>query len=96
MRVWAEPETGGEAYIPLAASKRGRSRMVASDVVARLGGAVSWSSARLSGGGAVSAAPTAASGLGTAPLIGVANITQAGGTPDQIAGELMFQLRARG
>lgn len=26
MRVWAEPETGGEAYIPLAASKRERSR----------------------------------------------------------------------
>jgi uncharacterized protein YoxC len=25
MRVWAEPETGGEAYIPLAPSKRGRS-----------------------------------------------------------------------
>lgn len=25
MRVWAEPETGGEAYIPLAASKRSRS-----------------------------------------------------------------------
>ncbi|MDK7062649.1 hypothetical protein QP290_25680, partial [Escherichia coli] len=23
-RVWAEPETGGEAYIPLARSKRGR------------------------------------------------------------------------
>ena len=28
-RVWAEPETGGEAYIPLAPSKRGRSRKVA-------------------------------------------------------------------
>lgn len=25
MRIWAEPETGGEAYIPLAASKRERS-----------------------------------------------------------------------
>lgn len=25
MRLWAEPETGGEAYIPLAASKRARS-----------------------------------------------------------------------
>jgi hypothetical protein len=25
MRVWAEPETGGEAYIPLAPAKRGRS-----------------------------------------------------------------------
>lgn len=28
MRVWAEPETGGEAYIPLSRSKRGRSRSI--------------------------------------------------------------------
>lgn len=28
MRVWAEPETGGEAYIPLADSKRGRSTQI--------------------------------------------------------------------
>lgn len=28
MRLWAEPETGGEAYIPLAASKRARSREI--------------------------------------------------------------------
>lgn len=37
-RVWAEPETGGEAYIPLAASKRGRSRKIAEETVRRLGG----------------------------------------------------------
>lgn len=41
-RVWAEPETGGEAYIPLAASKRGRSRMIAAATVQKLGGDVSW------------------------------------------------------
>ena len=28
MRVWAEPETGGEAYIPLASNKRGRSTQI--------------------------------------------------------------------
>lgn len=28
MRLWAEPETGGEAYIPLAPSKRGRSTAI--------------------------------------------------------------------
>lgn len=28
VRVWAEPETGGEAYIPLAPSKRGRSKAI--------------------------------------------------------------------
>jgi TP901 family phage tail tape measure protein len=41
-RMWAEPETGGEAYIPLAPSKRGRSRMIAAETVKRLGGAVQW------------------------------------------------------
>ena len=41
-RVWAEPETGGEAYIPLAASKRGRSRMIAAATVQKLGGDVRW------------------------------------------------------
>lgn len=37
MRLWAEPETGGEAYIPLAPSKRARSRAILSDVADRFG-----------------------------------------------------------
>jgi trimeric autotransporter adhesin len=37
MRLWAEPETDGEAYIPLAASKRGRSLEVLDSVAARFG-----------------------------------------------------------
>lgn len=37
-RVWAEPETGGEAYIPLAAGKRSRSRKIAEEAIRRLGG----------------------------------------------------------
>ncbi|KIZ16828.1 hypothetical protein SNA_17670 [Streptomyces natalensis ATCC 27448] len=42
-RVWAEPETEGEAYIPLAPSKRGRSRKVAEETVKRLGGkGIAW------------------------------------------------------
>jgi Sec-independent protein translocase protein TatA len=32
MRLWAEPETGGEAYIPLAKSKRGRSLKILEEV----------------------------------------------------------------
>lgn len=32
VRVWKEPETGGEAYIPLAASKRGRSTNILKSV----------------------------------------------------------------
>ncbi|MFB7312987.1 phage tail tape measure protein [Streptomyces sp. NPDC056192] len=44
-RVWAEEETGGEAYIPLAASKRGRSRDITEETIRRLGGdpkSVQW------------------------------------------------------
>jgi hypothetical protein len=36
-RIWAEPETGGEAYIPLAMSKRARSVQVWQEVGRRLG-----------------------------------------------------------
>lgn len=36
-RVWAEPETGGEAYIPLAASKRDRSMAIWREVGRRFG-----------------------------------------------------------
>ncbi len=38
-RVWAEDETGGEAYIPLAMSKRPRSEAILADVAERFGGA---------------------------------------------------------
>ncbi len=42
-RVWAEEETGGESYIPLAPSKRTRSRAIAEETVRRLGGkGVRW------------------------------------------------------
>ncbi|OOL31854.1 hypothetical protein GQ85_10995 [Rhodococcus rhodochrous] len=37
MRLWAEPETGGEAYIPLGAGKRGRSTGILSTVAGRFG-----------------------------------------------------------
>lgn len=37
MRVWAEPETGGEAYIPLALSKRDRSLDIWAQTGKRLG-----------------------------------------------------------
>lgn len=37
-RVWGEPETGGEAYIPLAPAKRARSEDILGDVAGRFGG----------------------------------------------------------
>ena len=36
-RIWAEPETGGEAYIPLAPSKRRRSEAILGEVSDRFG-----------------------------------------------------------
>jgi TP901 family phage tail tape measure protein len=68
-RVWAEDETGGEAYIPLAASKRLRSRAIAEETVRRLGGkGVAWNAAggvRAYAGGGFSYSPAeAASTLG--------------------------------
>lgn len=36
-RIWAEPETGGEAYIPLGASKRGRSVDILHSVASMFG-----------------------------------------------------------
>jgi TP901 family phage tail tape measure protein len=41
-RVWGEPETEGEGYVPFARSKRPRSRKVTAEIVRRLGGAVQW------------------------------------------------------
>jgi len=44
-RMWAEPETGGEAYIPLSPAKRPRSRAIAEETIRRLGGdpkAIQW------------------------------------------------------
>ena len=37
-RIWNEPETGGEAYIPLAPSKRARSQALTEETARRLGG----------------------------------------------------------
>jgi hypothetical protein len=44
-RVWGEPETQGEGYVPFARSKRVRSRAITEEIVRRLGGdpaAIQW------------------------------------------------------
>ncbi|MEW1658818.1 phage tail tape measure protein [Streptomyces sp. NPDC093707] len=41
-RVWAEPETQGEAYIPLAGAKRARSKRILEDVAHRFGGKITY------------------------------------------------------
>lgn len=59
--LWAEDETEDESYIPLAPSKRKRSRKIAEQTVARLGGVVAWKMAR---GGIIRAANGWHSGSG--------------------------------
>lgn len=56
-RIWGEPETGGEAYIPLAASKRERSTAIWKEAGKRLG---VYADGGIEGSGAVAqrAAPT--------------------------------------
>ncbi|MER6616263.1 hypothetical protein [Streptomyces xantholiticus] len=41
-RIWGERETGGEGYVPLAQSKRARSKAIVEEIVRRFGGAVAW------------------------------------------------------
>lgn len=54
-RLWAEPETGGEAYIPLAQSKRKRSTAILSDVADRFGyGLTSYADGGVNAGGGAS------------------------------------------
>lgn len=54
LRVWAEPETGGEAYIPLAASKRTRSVAIWKETGKRLG---VYANGGIEGASAASQAP---------------------------------------
>ncbi|MEU3046226.1 phage tail tape measure protein [Streptomyces sp. NPDC006984] len=67
-RVWAEPETHGEAYVPLAASKRPRSKAIVEEVVRRFGGDVTWYA-----GGGLSGWSYAPSGGGS-ELVSVSSI----------------------
>lgn len=72
MRLWAEPETGGEAYIPLASSKRGRSRSIAERTVGILGGHVEWGGKGGAGGSGAMGAVAAFSRMGAAIPMGLA------------------------
>lgn len=74
VRVWAEPETGGEAYIPLAMSKRGRSEDILSEVASRFGGTY----LRAMPVGPWAGVASAASGGATRPTA-IYNITVNGG-----------------
>lgn len=64
MRVWAEPETGGESYVPHHPSKRARSEQIMAETAAILGGQYIPSGAYDGGGGATVNAPITINGGG--------------------------------
>ncbi|MCW2165406.1 phage tail tape measure protein, TP901 family, core region [Microbacterium hydrothermale] len=66
-RVWAEPETGGETYVPHAESKRARSEAIMAETAAIFGG-MYIPAAALAGGAAV---PQTA---GSGPVVNIAAI----------------------
>ncbi|MFE9993537.1 hypothetical protein [Streptomyces avermitilis] len=104
-RLWAEPETGGEAYIPLAPGKRKRSEAILQRVAEMFGGRVVYfaqGALRQYANGALrtanttavrtrsSAAPAAAALVG-----GDLNLTMTGAPmkPGEALNDAMFELR---
>ncbi|GHG80164.1 hypothetical protein [Streptomyces griseocarneus] len=105
-RLWAEPETGGEAYIPLSSAKRTRSKQIVEEVVRQFGGVVAWANGALRqyAGGAVavnrgtrSAAPRASVPQAATPALigGDLNLTMTGRpmNPGEALNDAMFELR---
>jgi hypothetical protein len=90
-RVWAEPETGGEAYIPLAASKRQRSTQILNQVASQFGLKLT-SAQQFANGGIVSRDRT-----GGAVNVTIGNYqTHASDTPDDVARALMRRVKTSG
>ncbi|WP_031102299.1 hypothetical protein [Streptomyces sp. NRRL S-146] len=105
-RLWAEPETGGEAYVPLGASKRTRSKQIVEQVVREFGGVVAWANGALRqyADGAVAinrgtraAAPRASAPQAVSPALvgGDLNLTMTSRpmTPGEALNDAMFELR---
>ncbi|WP_181800951.1 hypothetical protein [Streptomyces shenzhenensis] len=105
IRVWNEPETQGEAYIPLAPGKRKRSEAILQRVAQMFGGQVVYFAQgalrQYAAGGVRSSSPTATRPRATTapastPLVGGdlnLNMTSAPTSPSQALGDAMFELR---
>ena len=90
-RVWAEPETGGEAYIPLALSKRNRSTQILEQVAAQFGYSLNKAQA-FKDGGIVTHDRT-----GGAVNVSIGNYTtNSSDTPDDVARALMRRIKSSG
>ncbi|MGY5009849.1 hypothetical protein ACWCY6_17470 [Streptomyces sp. 900105755] len=105
MRIWNEPETQGEAYIPLAPGKRKRSEAILQRVAQMFGGQVVYFAQgalrQYAAGGVRSSSltttrPRASTAPASTPLVGGdlnLNMTSAPTSPSQALGDAMFELR---
>lgn len=93
IRIWAEPETSGEAYIPLSLAKRGRSTEILKQVAQQFGYTLQQNGVQqFADGGIVNGGST---GGGVAVNIG-SYVTQKSDTPDDVARALMRRIKAQG
>ncbi|MFM9634498.1 MULTISPECIES: hypothetical protein [Streptomyces] len=105
IRVWNEPETKGEAYIPLAPGKRKRSEAILERVAEMFGGQVVYFAQgalrQYAAGGVRSSStsttrPRASTALASTPLVGGdLNLTMTGApmTPGDALSDALFELR---
>lgn len=94
-RVFAEPETGGEAYIPMAASKRNRSTTILSEVASRFG--YELTKTRAFGDGAVVGGNSGALRRGGDLTVRIDQLTQhTGDSVDDLGRAIMRQARREG
>ena len=89
-RVWAEEETGGEAYIPLSAAKRARSLAIMHDVAARFGHVMVPVHAQRFADGSSGMAPTPRS---TAPARNYPDINVSGYGAHEVAALVVTRVR---
>lgn len=92
MRIWAEAEPEGEAYIPLAASKRPRSVSILNQVAQQFGYSLQSKAQAFANGGIVGGGST---GEGVSVNIG-SYVTQQSDSPDDVARALMRRIKAQG
>ncbi len=105
IRIWNEPETQGEAYLPLAPSKRKRSEAILDRVAQIFGGMVvypgrgalrNYAAGGIRTSGVAAARTRTAVAAAAAALVGGdlnLTMTSAPMTPSQALGDAMFELR---
>lgn len=92
-RIWSEPETGGEAYIPLSVHKRERSTQILQQVATQFGLSLSdKNTTQFANGGIVDGGRTGGS---VSVNIG-SYVTSQNDTPDDVARALMRRVKVQG